>query len=111
MVYAATSTGIQGWKAAFLFPATRRQGGSQTGVEITGGALFFHGNSELPLAEGKGNGWLYAVDPRTKHLLWKRHAARPHAYDKTGSWPTNHMLAADGALSYDTEKRLVKLNP
>jgi outer membrane protein assembly factor BamB len=116
VIYAATSTGIQGWETAggkpvFAFPATRQQGGSQPRVAIAKGVLYFQGNSELPLAEGRGAGWLYALDLKSRQLLWKYHAARPHTYDKTGSWPTLHILPADGALFYETEKRLVKLVP
>ena len=116
VVYANNEVEIHGWNLRtgvpeFSFPGTFRAEAGVDRMAAAGGVLYFA--AELGLAAERTPEeprWpLYALDLKTKQILWKHRTNRPSPYASVAQWPTRSFLPLDGALVYENESMLVKL--
>ena len=115
-VYATNDVALHGWNLRTGTPEFVLAGrfSVDAGVDrkaAAGGVLYFA--AELgPARQGETAEprWpLYALDLKTQQILWKHRTNRPSPYASVAQWRTRSFLRLDGAVVYENESILVKL--
>jgi outer membrane protein assembly factor BamB len=114
IVYCASKGGLSGWdlksgSPVFDLPGAFRVDGSLYRLAAAGGVLYFIADMEPGPPEGAFRWPLYALDLATKKILWKQRTNRPSPYESIASWRTAFLLPVDGAVYYEKESVLAKL--
>jgi outer membrane protein assembly factor BamB len=115
-VYASNEQGLHGWNLQtgnpeFDLPGRFRVEAGIDRMSSAGGVLYFAGQLE-PVREDDTEAvrWpLYALDLKTKQILWKHRTNRPSRFASVAQWPTRSFLLLDGAVIYENESILVRL--
>jgi outer membrane protein assembly factor BamB len=115
-VYATSIMSLRGWNLRTGAPEFDLPGvfGVEPAIDrmaSAGGILYFAGELEpAPKGETAEPRWpLYALDLKTKQILWKHRTNRPSRFASVAQWRTRSFLPLDGAVVYENESILVKL--
>lgn len=108
VVYSYFQEGIAGWDLETGRPVFAYEGDYPAEqhrhlLAVADGVVYFTANFEVPRSESAGNGYLYALDLKSKQLLWKQKTSTE------GWWQTQFFLPAPGAVYYESAGVLVKL--
>lgn len=100
------ATGRRVFELAHVFPPDP----NDHRMAAAGGVLFVHGNLDGPVETTNGSGMLYAIDLKTKQVLWKFNAnALDRKGNQTGTWSTRYLMPVDDGLYFENAQRLVRL--
>jgi len=78
-------------------------------MAVAGEVLYFVGDLVASPGEGAVRWPLHALDLKTRQILWTHRTNRPSRFASEDQWPTHWFLPADGAIYYENQSILVKL--
>jgi len=78
-------------------------------MAVAGGVLYFVADMETGPPETAMRWPLYALDLRTRQIIWRHRTNRPNKYTSVSQWRTRSFLPLDGALIYENEGLLAKV--
>lgn len=112
--YAFTKSALQGWDLAsgtqvFELPGAFNVDAGINRLWSAGEVLFFLANLSDEQGPTARKLPLYAFDTVSRQILWKHYVNRPNRIASVANWRTRFVLPIDGAVFYENESMLVKL--
>jgi outer membrane protein assembly factor BamB len=104
-----SNVAIYGWDAASGQLVWQRVGEPcEAKIVAASGILYFTGADDATPPRAAGPGFIYAMEIKSKQILWKHEMGPPEKYSGR-YWPTDFLTPAEDGLYYSQQYLVVKL--